>query len=323
MTYLSLCTRTILFALAIFCSVTCNQSHADEKLKALIIDGQNNHGMWPKTTAMMKAYLEETGKFEVDIARTKFTWNGDDLLEEYSLPGMRTISLKQPQTDPDFKPDFSKYDVVISNFGYNAAPWPKETQDKFVAYMLGGGGLVVVHAADNSFGDWPEYNLMIGLGGWGGRTQKSGPYVYIGDDGNVVRDDSEGHAGSHGPQQEYPVEIRKPDHPIMKNMPNGWMHTQDEIYDSLRGPAENMTILASTFSKATGRHEPVMMTIKYGRGRVFHTTMGHADYSFACVGMMASLQRGAEWVATGEVTQELPKDFPTTEATSSREFGKE
>ncbi|MGI9455820.1 MAG: ThuA domain-containing protein [Aeoliella sp.] len=293
-------------------------------MRALIIDGQNNHIMWPKTTMMMKTYLEETGLFEVDIERTKFTWNGGKLLEEYPLPDQQTTELPKPQSDPDFQPDFSRYDVVISNFGHSAAPWPDETQDAFVSYVRGGGGLVVVHAADNSFGDWTDYNLMIGLGGWGGRNEKSGPYVYLNDEGETIRDTSPGNGGSHGSQHEFEVVVRQPDHPITHGMPSSWLHTKDELYDKLRGPAENMTILATAFASpnrgGTGRHEPMMMALTYGNGRVFHTPMGHADYSMECVGYIVSLQRGAEWAATGDVTQELPPDFPTTSASKSRKF---
>ena len=54
---------------------------AEEKLKALIIDGQNNHGAWPKTTAMMKKYLEDSGRFTVDVERTQYTWKGGALLK--------------------------------------------------------------------------------------------------------------------------------------------------------------------------------------------------------------------------------------------------
>jgi hypothetical protein len=39
----------------------------------LIVDGQNNHDQWAKVTYMMKRYLEETGKFSVDVQRTKYT----------------------------------------------------------------------------------------------------------------------------------------------------------------------------------------------------------------------------------------------------------
>jgi len=49
----------------------------EAKIKVLIVDGQNNHAVWPKSTIMMKQYLEETGLFKVDINRTQFTWKGD------------------------------------------------------------------------------------------------------------------------------------------------------------------------------------------------------------------------------------------------------
>lgn len=282
-------------AFTLICVVSLSSASATEPMKALIVDGQNNHKVWPKTTQMMKAQLEETKLFTVDVA---------------------TAAAKG--TDPNFKPEFDKYDVVISNFGHGAAAWPKETQTSFEKFVREGGGFVVVHAADNSFPDWPAYNEMIGLGGWGGRNEKSGPYVYTNDKGEVVRDTSKGKGGSHGPQWEFPVVIRDKEHPVTKGMPVEWLHAKDELYSQLRGPAMNMEILATAESRSSKRHEPMIMSIKYGQGRVFHTPMGHAEYSMACVGFIATLQRGTEWAATGQVTQELPKDFPTADKSNSR-----
>ncbi|QDV71573.1 Trehalose utilization [Rosistilla carotiformis] len=299
---------------------------AAEKLKALIVDGQNNHGAWPKTTVMMKRYLEETERFTVDVQRTQYTWNGGKLLDEYPLnDGRKYQSLSKPKSDPDFKPTFSDYDVVVNNFGHSAAAWPKETQVALDKFVHSGGGLVVVHAADNAFSEWPQYNQMIGLGGWGGRNEKSGPYVFIDADGKTVRDTSPGRGGNHGPQHEYQIVVRNPDHPITRGLPRSWMHTKDELYQQLRGPADKMTILATAFAaedfKGTGRHEPMMMTIDYGKGRVYHTPMGHADYSMECVGFITTLIRGTEWAATGDVTlTEVPKDFPSFDKASKRSF---
>ena len=114
-----------------------------EKMKALIVDGQNNHRNWPQTSQMMKSYLEETGLFDVHIQSTA-----------------------EKGTDEAFKPDFDAYRVVISN--YNGALWSPETQKAFETYMRGGGGFVVIHAANNAFPKWTAYNEIIGLGGWGG-----------------------------------------------------------------------------------------------------------------------------------------------------------
>jgi type 1 glutamine amidotransferase len=317
-----LCFTVVTVLTAVFVSGTS----AEDRLKALIIDGQNNHTAWPKTTVMMKKYLEESGRFSVDVERTKYTWKGGDLLKQYPLDdGKSYEDLKQPKTDPDFKPNFSSYDVVLSNFGYNAADWPQETQQALVDFVSGGGGLVIIHAADNAWGDWKEFNEMIGLGGWGGRSEKTGPYVFIDESGKAVRDTSPGKGGSHGPQHEYQIVIRDPDHPITQGLPRAWMHAKDELYQQLRGPANHMTILATAFAdkdfRGTGRHEPMIMTIDYDQGRVYHTPMGHADYSMQCVGFITTLVRGTEWAATGKVTvTDVPRDFPTATKSSERVF---
>lgn len=295
------------------------------QLKALIIDGQNNHAAWPKTTVMMKHYLEGSGLFTVDVERMKFTTNGEREKTFLSLAvAGETENFKEAKIDPDFAPAFKKYDVVISNLGWGAADWPQKTQKALEKYVSKGGGFVTIHAADNSFPEWEEFNKMIGIGGWGGRTEKDGPYVYYNNDGQLVRDDSPGSAGSHGPQNEIPITLRVNDHPITKGMPSNWIASKDECYAKLRGPAENMTILATgkdiSDKAPTDRHEPMLMVIDYGKGRVFHSTLGHDDYSVEGVGFITSFLRGAEWAATGKVTLPIPSDFPTSTKAKSRKF---
>ncbi len=295
------------------------------KIKVLIIDGQNNHGVWPKSTIMMKQYLENTDLFTVDIERTKYLWKGEE--EKYFLPLANTGTsefFKKSKSDPDFCPKFSKYDVVVSNFGWGVADWPKKTQKYFEKFVRNGGGFVTVHAANNSFPKWLDYNKMIGLGGWGERSEKDGPYVYYNNEGKLIRDNSVGKGGTHGEKHEFPITIRDTKHPITKGMPTVWLTNADECYAKLRGPAERMTILATgkdQSSKApTDRHEPIFIVTDYGKGKVFNTILGHDAVSFESVGFIVSFTRGVEWVATGEVTQPIPKDFPSKDKSSSRKF---
>lgn len=270
-------------------------------LPALLIDGQNNHD-FKSTTPHLKKVLEETGLFTVDIATAP--GKGGDM--------------------SSFKPRFQQYRVIISN--YNGQPWSQETMAAFTDYVRNGGGFVSVHAADNSFPSWKEYNEMIAVGGWEGRNEKSGPYLRL-RDGQWTRDTAPGRGGSHGQQHAFLVETRAPAHPIMAGLPAQWMHAKDELYDRLRGPAQNVTVLASALSAretgGSGEHEPLLMTISFGQGRIFHTALGHNNgkdiTAQRCVGFITTLQRGAEWAATGQVTQKVPTDFPTNDKVSLRE----
>lgn len=271
-------------------------SAAEPPLKALIIDGQNNHA-WQQTTPVLKEILTTSGRFTVDVA-----------------------SYTKETKAEDFRPKFADYAVVVSN--YNGAAWPEPVKDAFVEYMKNGGGFVVVHAADNAFADWPEYNQMIGLGGWGGRNEKAGPYVRL-RDGQIVRDETKGSGGHHGKQHPFVVETFEAEHPILKGLPAKWMHAQDELYDRLRGPARHLTVLATAYSDpatgGSGEREPILFTIDYEKGRVFHTVLGHSTGAMQCVGFQTTLIRGTEWAATGKVTQtETPQDFPTEKEVSAR-----
>jgi uncharacterized protein len=267
-------------------------------IKTLIVEGQSNaaHQM-SAVTVEIKQILEGAGLFTVEIATTPA--KGQDM--------------------SGFKPKFLAYDLVVVN--YDGDPWPVETRLAFANYMRNGGGLVVVHSADNAFGDWQEFNEMIAVGGWGGRTEKSGPYLRL-RDGKWVALDLPGRGGSHGQARPYVVTTREPNHPIMKGLPAAWLHVSDELYDRLRGPARNVSVLASAMTDpktgGSGEEEPVLMAIAYGQGRVFHSTMGHGTSQMKCVGFIVTLQRGAEWAATGKVTQKVPADFPTATETKTR-----
>jgi hypothetical protein len=274
------------------------------KLRVVLIDGENNHN-WRATTPMLKKILEDSGRFTVEVST---------FLKAGEAPG----------TVPSvpFPPDLGKYDIVVSNYNNNkGSQWPKEFQTALEEALRAGRiGLVIVHAANNAFKDkWPEFDRMTALG-W--RDNKYGDRLYLDESGKPQRAaKGEGPGAGHGPQHAFVVTIRDSDHPITRGLPKEWMHAQDELYHGQRGPAENVHILATAFSakeqRGTGVHEPMLLTIAYGKGRVFHTMMGHDLPALRCVGFGATLQRGTEWAATGTVTLPLPPDFPPPDATRS------
>lgn len=273
---------------------------ATPAIRVMLLDGESSvYHDWKTTTPALRRMLEETGLFRVDVV-TAPAASGE-------LQG--------------FAPVFTDYDVVVFNYDAPDGRWPAPLQRAFEAYMEGGGGLVLVHAANNAFPGWPAFNAMAGIGGWRERDEDAGPRWYVEANGALAADDSPGRAGTHGRRIPYPIEVRA-DHPITRGLPRRWMHAGDELYANLRGPGGDMTILATAYSdpanQGSGRHEPQLLVVRYGAGRVFHTTLGHDLPALASVDFIVTFQRGTQWAASGKVTQPLPPDFPAGAAVRQR-----
>lgn len=274
-----------------------------DPIKVLIVDGQNNHN-WKDTTPFLKAQLEKTGKFTVDVSTTPEPNAGASEWEAW-------------------RPEFTKYDVVLSNFNnQGGSKWPEPVQKSFEEFIKNGGGLVNVHAANNAHNGWAEFEKMTGLL-W--RGAGGGFRVAFNEEREKVKmDKGQGPGAGHGPQHVYEVTVIQ-EHPITKDMPKRWMHTQDELYHGQRGPADDMNILMTAFSAknkgGTGMYEPMLWWIPYGKGKCVTNVLGHVGKgdtnmpAMKCVGFVTTVLRSCEWAATGEVTIPVPDNFPTADMT--------
>ena len=290
---------------------------AQSRIKVLLVTGQSHRGHnWEISSPIVRRHLEDSGRFAVTVATTP---------PKGAAPNQDMSS---------FAPKFSDYQAVVLD--YEGFEFASPVKQAFAEYVKNGGGLVVLHAADNAFPGWAEYNEMIGVGGWGGftpgytsRTQAAGPKIRWREGRMVLDNDTPGTA-QHPRPHDFLMTVRAPEHPIMKGLPPAWMHANDELYSNLRGPARNVTILATataptSMPNGTGENEPIAMAIAYGKGRVFHNTLGHVGatqkepiVSMNSVDYIVLVQRGTEWAATGAVTIPVPRDFPTADKTSIR-----
>jgi type 1 glutamine amidotransferase len=290
----------ILVFLAFTLGMATASAAEPEKICVVIIDGQNNHD-WRSTTPILKQALEKSGRFTVDVSSNLKTGDKPGAVKE-TVP---------------FPPDLDKYQAVVSN--YNGAAWPAEFQKSLEDHVKDGKvGFVLFHGANNPFSGWAEFNRMIGMG-W--RGNKFGDNLYFNGEGKPVRvTKGEGRGAGETGLHPFRVTIRDAEHPITKGMPREWMHAPDQLVHGLRGPVENVHVLATAFSdpakRGTGEHELMLWTVTYGKGRVFHTPMGHGTDSVRCVGFATALLRGTEWAATGAVTLPVPENFPTADKVS-------
>ena len=252
--------RQIRLGFALLASVWGAAPHAAEPLKALIITGENNHD-WKATTPVLKTILESSGRFEVDVLENPW--------EE--ITGAR----------------FAPYGVLVLNFNPTSdRNWTDAQRAVFLdAVGMQGKGLLVIHAANNAFAAWKDYETVLG-GAW--RS-----------------------SGGHGSFHSFQVDLLDREHPITRGFPKAFAHAADELYHGLT-LQPGVRLLAVAFSskaksRGTDHYEPVAWVLHHGRGRVFHTTLGHAASSMESDGFKSLLQRGGEWAATGEVT--IPPAF--------------
>ncbi len=161
------------------------------------------------------------------------------------------------------------HDVVLLHFR-NDKPLPHEAQARANLERLvkEGRGLVLIHFACGAFGDWPGFGELAGMV-WDGKN-------------------------THDPYGPFDVRVVDSRHPVTSGLSD--FRTTDELYIGLaeRRPVD---VLAVARSKVTGRDHPMAFTLQAGKGRVFHTPLGHDVKALQMPGVAELIRRGCQWAA--------------------------
>ena len=242
-----------------------------EPVKVLIITGDHGHN-WKETTPFLKELLTKAG---------------------------HTVDVTEAPSKDLTADNLKRYDVLLLNYrntpkGAAANPasvWSDDNKTAFAEAVKGGKGLVVYHHASSAFVGESEFDKefeKIIAGGW--RKQ-----------------------GNHGKMHQFTVTPRAKDHAITKGL-DEFTHGRDELYqNSLITPGSEVLVTAYSDKekdpKNTGKHEPVVWVASYGKGRVYHNSLGHdVEAMKSSPGFAVLLVRGVEWAATGKVSSPPPAD---------------
>lgn len=245
----------LLALFALLCSLPflhLGSQEAAKKARVLIITGNDVPAHdWRATTPVTRAILEGAGLFEVFVS------------EEPSVLETSAIS---------------KYDVVVLNYRNPAAEKLSDAaRENLISFVKSGKGLVAVHFAISAWGDWPEFQKLVGRT-WVGKKEAK-----------------EGLASGHGPRGVFKVTLKTKDHPILKGLSD--FETDDELYARLAGntPIEVLaTAHSADFSK---RDEPMAWTLRYGEGRVHVNVLGHDARARENPSFKKLLVQGCAWAA--------------------------
>ncbi len=238
-------------------------------IKTLLVTGQNNHN-WQFTSRLHAETLQASGRFSVDITDEP----AKTLADAAKLAG---------------------YQLVVLD--YNGPRWGEAAEKNFAAAVQKGLGVLVIHASNNAFEGWPEYEKMVALC-WRKET-------------------------GHGKFHVFDVDATKERHPVTDGVAPIVQHP-DELYHRLANPQKvEFTTLLDAYSDpetgGVGTREPMAIVLQFGKGRIFHTPLGHVwlgaqdQKASICDPQFKTLIcRGGEWAATGAVT--LPIAWADTRA---------
>ena len=166
------------------------------------------------------------------------------------------------------------YDVILLHFkNYKVPKRNAAMKANLERFVTEGGGLFVYHFGCGAFEDWADFEKLSGRV-WDPKLPAHDPY------GNFT------------------VQIIDKMHPITKSLGN--FETADELYTCLRESKVPIHVLAEATSAVDGKKHPMAFVLEKGKGRAFHTTLGHDDTSLSSVPFQTMIKNALAWCAKRE-----------------------
>lgn len=190
-------------------------------------------------------------------------------------PRLQIVTVEDPQVLDSAA--LHQYAAVILHFQSWEQPGPDQrARENLEKFIQSGGGVVLVHFACGAWvGEWPDFEKIAGRV-WFGPKPPAG-------------------RRQHDPLGPFQVEVAAPAHPIMRGLAD--FQTRDELYTCLTGEYP-IQVLAHAKSKLDGKYYPIAFVSEYGKGRTFHSVLGHDVQALKASEVQELYRRGVAWAAS-------------------------
>lgn len=187
------------------------------------------------------------------------------MLEEHGF----SVSI-EPTTEAFADAGLGQFDLIIPAITMSRIE--REELTNLLAAVRGGTGLAGFHGLMcDSFRNEPDYQFMTG-GQW------------VAHPGNII---------------DYTVNVTRPDDPVMTGI-SDFPYRSEQYYMHVDPSIE--VLATTTFSgdyveEIAGVVMPVVWKRRFGKGRVFYSSLGHVADEFQVPQMRTIFERGALWAA--------------------------
>jgi type 1 glutamine amidotransferase len=231
--------------------------HAEpKKLLVVTTTAGFRHSSIPTAEKILEKLGKDSGEFTVDFVQqppgkpaNPRPGASDDEKAAYKTAEAQWEAALQAALQKLSPDSLKNYDGVV--FASTTGELPIPDRQGFLDWIKAGHAFIGIHAASDTFHQWPGYIDMLG-----------------------------GEFKRHGRQVSVDCINQDPQNPATASLPATWTISQEEIYQFVNyDPAKvhDLLILAKHPETGAPGHFAVSWCKSYGSGRVFYTSLGHRE----------------------------------------------